>query len=173
MISDLRNTYAHGYGTFATLEDAKELESRLFAIIDAGPATDQEIADGYGVKHYVLGQHSGSLAEFFDPEADLSPLTVHRLLGVIRATVDGAIKAAADGLRDGESLQRARFLRDWEKRTGSGGGQNELVYEGPVEIRFEGKRVEVLAADEAEPINMVNLMADGRYLGRIELTPAP
>lgn len=171
VISDLRNTYAHGYGTFATREDAKALEARLLAIIDNGPPTDQEIADGYGSQTYVLGQHSGSLAEFLEPEADLSPLTVQRLLGVIHRTVEGAIAAAGDGLRDGESLMRARFLRDWAKRTGyDRGGESELAYEGPVEIRFEGKRVEVCVGEEGEPINLVNLMADGPYVGRIELT---
>ncbi|WP_314506002.1 hypothetical protein [uncultured Microbacterium sp.] len=169
-ISELRNTYAHGYGTFATRENARALEERLLAIIDDGPATEQEIADGYGNRHYVLGQHPRSLADFLDPEADLSPLTVHRLLEVIRKTVDGALVAAAGGLRESESLVQARFFKDWAKRTGyDRGGESQLAYDGPIEIRFEGKRVDVLAGDDDASINLVNLMADGDYRGRIEL----
>lgn len=170
VITELRNTYAHGYGTFRTRTDAEALEARLLAIIDTSPPTDEEVAHGYGDRHYVLGQHSRSLADFLEPEADLSPLTVHRLLDVIHRTVQDALTAASDGLREGDELAQARFLRDWAKRTGyARDGLGELHYQGSVRIRFEGKRVEVIAGDDGEPINLVNLMADGDYDGRIVL----
>lgn len=168
VISELRNTYAHGYGTFGTRENAQNLEKRLLAIIDNSPATEAELAGGYGDRHYVLGQHAGGLAEFLEPEADLSPLTVHRLLLVIHRTVSGALGAAAAGLREEDELMQARFLKEWAKRTGyDRGGLHELDYDGPVRIRFEGRQVQVNDGDE--PINLVSLMADGDYSGRIQL----
>jgi len=170
VIAELRNAYAHGYGTFATRADAEGLEARLLAIIDQSPPTDFEIAHGYGTRHHVLGQHSWSLAEFMEPEADLSPLTVHRLLDLVHQIVQGALTAASAGLKEGDELAQARFVKDWVKRTGrSGDGRDQLDYQGEVQIRFEGKRVEIVSDDTGEPMNLVNLMADGSYVGRIEL----
>ncbi|WP_104194510.1 hypothetical protein [Cryobacterium sp. M25] len=169
-ITELRNTYAHGYGTFKTRVDAEKLESRLLGIIDTSPPSDEEVAHGYGDRHYVLGQHSRSLADFLEPETDLSPLTVHRLLDVIHRTVQDALTAASDGLKDEDELAQARFLKDWAKQTGyTRDGLEELHYRGSVRIRFQGKRVEVIATSDGEPTNLVNLMADGDYDGRVEL----
>lgn len=170
VIAELRNAYAHGYGTFATRADAEGLETRLLAIIDQSPPTDFETTQGYGNRHYVLGQHSRSLAEFLEPEADLSPLTVHRLLNLVHHIVQRALTAAADGPKEGDELTQARFVKDWVKRTGySSAGRNDLDYQGEVHIRFEGKRVEIAADNSGEPINIVNLMADGNYAGQIAL----
>ena len=170
VIAELRNAYAHGYGTFATRADAERLEARLLAIIDQSPPTDVEAAQGYGTRHYVLGQHSRSLAEFLEPEADLSPLSVHRLLDLVHQIVQGALTAASDGPKEGDELTQARFVKDWVKRTGySSDGLDQLAYQGEVHIHFEGKRVEITPDDTGEQINLVNLMADGTYAGRIEL----
>lgn len=172
VVTDLRNMYAHGYGAFNTRVDAEKLEARLLGIIDTSPATDEEVAHGYGDRHHVLGQHSGGLADFLQPETDLSPLTVQRLLIVIRRTVQQALAAASDGLRAEDELTQARFLKDWAKRTGyTRDGLLELQYQGSVRIRFEGKRIELIAAHDGERTNLVNLMADGDYDGRIELSP--
>lgn len=169
-ISELRNTYAHGYGTFNTRADAEKLEARLLAIIDTSLPDDEEVAHGYGDRHYVLGQHSRSLADFLEPETDLSPLTVHRLLDVIHRTVQEALTAACDGLKEEDELAQARFLKDWTKRTGyTRDGIKELHYRGSVRIRFKGKRVEITAANDGESTNLVNLMADGDYDGRIDV----
>jgi len=86
---------------------------------------------------------------------------VQGLTGEIHRTVQGAIAAAGAGLRDGESLMRA--LRTWARRTGyDRGGESELPFEGPIEIRFEGKRVEVCVGKDGEPISLGNPMAEAR-----------
>lgn len=171
-IAELRNTYAHGYGTFKTRADAEALERRLLSIVEpaSGPTAEEDQA-GYGTEHSVLGRYAGSYSDLLDPEAHLSPLTVYRLLGVIQRTVAGALAAAAWGLKDESEVARSKFAKDWMRRHPDGAlGQRSLTYEGAVEIRSEGKRV-LLEDGAGDQVNLVELMADGLYRARIELGP--
>ena len=169
-VAELRNTYAHGYGEFRDASYAQSLETRLLKVIGGEPASVEELAAGYGesvhvLEHAPLGYFDDSV---FNRVAHLSPLATLRLLGTIERTVHAALDAAAWGPRGGDELAMSRFAKEWAKANGDPDvGAMEIDYEGPVLLRFKGKRVDLV--DAGEPVGLVRRMRDGRYWGRIEL----
>ena len=165
-IVQLRDVYAHGYGTFADWESARVLEERLLAAASDAPATPEELAAGYTDEHYILGPRAGSSdyamlgANRLAPSAYVSRLATFRLLNVIRATVEGAWRAAEWGLKKDGDLAASKFVRNWMRKNGqSDAGSPELDYVGRVQIQFSGKRVLLLDSNlDGEPASLTWLM---------------
>lgn len=167
-IAELRNHYAHGYGQFLDSESAEQLEARLQVVIGDHAATPGELALGFEDEIHVLGRHGTAFPDLLTPSAHLSALAVDRLLHVVGRTVRAAVDAAQWGPKEGDDLERSRFVKDWKKRNGeAGAGDVELDYKGPVSIRYSGKRVELV---EGRAEQLIERMRDGLYDARIELT---
>lgn len=170
-ITQLRNTYSHGYGDLKNADHARLLEGRLLALAAGPPATQDELNAGYGEQISVV---DSAPAGYFEdhwqlPVVHLSPLATLRLMRVIERTVHAALDAAAEGPKQGQQLATSQFAKDWEKSAGVPEvGATELRYEGRVLLQFRGKRVELMELSEGS-MGLLHHMRDGEYDGRIEL----
>ncbi|NEN04664.1 hypothetical protein G3T36_02160 [Diaminobutyricibacter tongyongensis] len=122
-LTQFRDQYAHGYGSFWSEEDLISLASSLMRTIPRHPPTSDELAKGLVDTNYFIGYWSRRANPSFLGRHEVhslsiepSPLATQRMIQILVDKVTEVLEAASGGLVDEDERATSRFVRNWQRK---------------------------------------------------------